>query len=297
MKQLPILLSVVAACVFAAGGTMAEDNTRNDAARAIDGDLDTVTHLTPARTTGWQTAVFDLGGARRVNRLRVAPIADVDGVGAAVDHLDLVILYTTDSGDPAKRRFLPVTNLGNGFKGGERVVAEAVSTNGAVSGVRHDYSDSGHYSLTFDAVNATAVGVQFSRGAGDDQPWNHFAVREVEAYNDGTKAEIAGVRVFSGKRALPSADDKDAPPLARSRQDSYARLRALPLGAITAEGWFSSATRPAWADTWTSSSRICSTSRSLPAITITGPPSARSRDGVESFPACTGMGWCNWRSR
>jgi len=237
MTRFGIRPLVFAACTFAAGAAMAGDNTRNDAARAIDGDLGTVTYLTPERTTGWQAAVIDLGGARRVNRLRVAPLADVDGVGAAVDHLDLAIVYTTDSGDPANRRFQPVTNLGSGFEGGERVVAGAVSAEGTVSGVHHDYADSGYYSLTFDAVDATAIGVRFARAAGDDQPWSHFAVREIEAYNDGTKAEIKGVRVFSGKRALRSADDGDAPPIARTGQESHARLRALPLGAITAEGW------------------------------------------------------------
>ena len=233
MKQLPILLLVVAACVFAAGGAMAGDNTRNDAARAIDGKLATSTALTPARTTGWQTAIFDLGKATRINRLRVAPIVNVDGVGAAVDRLDLVIVYTTDSGGLEKRRFRRVSNLVNGFKSTESAVADAVSPAGAITGVHHSHAAKGYYSLTFDAVKATAVGVQFARAAGDDQPWCHFHVREVEAYDGSSKAAITGVRVFSGARVARSADSEQG----AAEVNPPGCLTALPLGNITAEGW------------------------------------------------------------
>ena len=53
MARFGIRPLVIAACTFAAGAAMAGDNTRNDAARAIDGDLGTVTYLTPGRTTGF----------------------------------------------------------------------------------------------------------------------------------------------------------------------------------------------------------------------------------------------------
>jgi len=48
---------------------------------------------------------------------------------------------------------------------------------------------------------------------------------------------VAACVFFAASGAVCPADDGDAPPIARSGQESYARLRALPLGAITAEGW------------------------------------------------------------
>lgn len=174
------------------------ETTRDDATNAIDGNIATSSYVTASGTVGPQIATFDLGNATHINRLRVAPIADVDGTGNPVDHLNLVILYSTNSGDLLSRSYQPVTNLTNGYQGTELAVADAVNADGTVTRIYHDYvNDGGYYSLTFDGVDATAIAVQFTRDLADDLPYTHFHVYEVEARNGDVKATISGLRAFS----------------------------------------------------------------------------------------------------
>lgn len=173
------------------------ESTRDDAGLALDGNYDAPTYLTASGTVSPQIAMFDLGGRQRVSRIRVAPVGDVDGVGNVLDNLDLTISYTTESGEWLERRYQPVANLGNGYDGTELALAEAVNPDGTVDNLHHDYVTDGTYSLTFEAVEATAIAIRFQRDVNDDLLYTHFPVYEVEAYAGNTRVPLSGVRVFA----------------------------------------------------------------------------------------------------
>jgi hypothetical protein len=173
--------------------------TRGDANNAIDqgsggigGNLNTATYLnsSDSGTTGGpsglapQIAAIDFGIPIPVDHLRVAKRANIDGVGSAAEHMDLQILYTTDTGPLNTRNYAPVTGLANGYLGTELITAAAVNSNGTVTQDIHDYATSGYYSLTFDRVNATALAIQYSRDALDSPNMGtYYYVWDIQAHN------------------------------------------------------------------------------------------------------------------
>ena len=166
-------------------------NPRGDEGLAVDSDEESWSFLTPSATEGPHLAVLDLDASQPINRLRVRKWGDTDDTGpdggapglAPIDNNDLQILYTTDTGPINERTYQPVGGLANGFEGAELINADGVtSADATVDNDHHDYGSDGWYSLTFDAVDATALAVQFSRDAGDNQPWVHYRVNEFEVY-------------------------------------------------------------------------------------------------------------------
>jgi len=190
----------------APGGT---DRIRPDLANAFDGDLNTDSYLTTARThytDHRKQRVAMSFDATDVNRLRVSKYGDViwdDDLPAYP--VDLAVYSTTDStATPLENRaWSRVGRMTNGYNNGattvEQIDATAVQRSGSVfedvdnkGGPEHPgYPE--FYSLTFDTVaNATGLMIEFnaspSRAA--SIPWNHYRAREIEAHYD-TDAVLA----------------------------------------------------------------------------------------------------------
>ncbi|MEX0868022.1 MAG: FecR domain-containing protein [Pirellulales bacterium] len=159
-------------------------NNRGDQARAIDGDLQTWSFLTPSSTVGPHVVALDLGGARGVAALRVAKFGDTDNAGGApglgpIDHMDLQVLYTTDKGPLHERTYAPVDNLRT--FAGERIRAASVdSVTGEVDNDRHNFAKDGWYRFGFEPVEATAIALRFARDEADTAPYTHYRVFEFE---------------------------------------------------------------------------------------------------------------------
>jgi hypothetical protein len=171
---------------------------RGDGAYVIDNRLDTWSYLSsPSTTVPMQFGVNLSGGAQRVNRIRLAKLADLDGVGETVDPANLTVLYTTDTGALKDRRWYPVKNLGNGMHGSERMRATAVNRDGTIEGDVHDFAAHGFASLTFDALNATGLGLAVARPAGS-RPYTHYPLFTFEAHYE------ASLDVSEGRLPLAS---------------------------------------------------------------------------------------------
>jgi hypothetical protein len=121
------------------GGSTAQD--RGDTAVSFDGDVNSFSFLTASGTTAAQRIGIDLGTPMDVTRLRVNKrSANVDGAGDPLDHVDLQLLFTADSGPLEQRSYAPVAGLTNGFSGSELINAAAVnSANATVDDDMHDF--------------------------------------------------------------------------------------------------------------------------------------------------------------
>ena len=166
-------------------------NNRGDQGNAIDGDEGTWSFLTPSGTAGPNTVALDVGESRTLGRLRVAKWGDTDDAGPnsgapgiePIDNMDLEILYTTDTGPLEERTYQPVTGLISGFNGEELIQADAVdSATGTVDNEHHNFAIDGWYSLTFDAIDATALAVRFSRDSGDSTAFTHYRAYEFQLF-------------------------------------------------------------------------------------------------------------------
>jgi hypothetical protein len=153
--------------VFADNGA---ESTRADAALAIDAKLETSSCLAAGFTQGDQRALFDFGGLKAVNRLRAAKIGDIDALPGS-DVMDLVVLYSSDSGPLRDRTYHAVSGLQNGYLGLELIKAATVNADGRIENDTHDFAADGWYSLTFDVVNATALALHLHRDAADPFPY------------------------------------------------------------------------------------------------------------------------------
>ena len=178
-------------------------NNRGDQHLAIDDDNSTRSFLTPSFTASPHIAALDLGSLTEINRFRADKGGDTDGTGNGapglepIDNMDLKILYTTDSGPLEQRSYLPVSGLINGFNGTELINADDVdATTAMVDNDHHDSEFDGLYSLTFDNVQATALGIQFARDSGDGAPWTHYYAWELDAMLDNDEYPIEGIDVF-----------------------------------------------------------------------------------------------------
>ena len=184
-----------------------ELNGRGDEFAAIDGVLGTSSFLTPSGTTEPHTVALEIGQGEIVDRLRIAKQGDLDGTSAGapgiepIDNMDLEILYTTDNGPLEQRTYLPVRNLISGIGGSEQIDADNVDPlTASVDNDHHDFATDGWFSLTFDAVEATALAVRFARDADDSASWVHYQTLEFEIY----RATLTGD--FNGDGVVDVAD-------------------------------------------------------------------------------------------
>ena len=169
---------------------------------AIDDDLGTFGSPTPSGNLDPAIVALELNGPFPVDRLRLAKTnlqgcncSDLDGDGGN-DLADLVVLWTDDTGPLNERTYLPVTGMTNGFEGTEllqtdpTVAGNGVYSDGTIVADNHIGVDSpvGHgrwWSVTFDAVNATAIGLRIARNPLDpDGSQNvHYGVDEYEVHS------------------------------------------------------------------------------------------------------------------
>ena len=139
-------------------------------ANAIDGNLATATWSTESGNT-IKPAYLEVSFASTpVNRLRLYKTADYG------PH-DLVIQYTTDTGDLSGRTWSNVSGLDNGFKGTEAMSINSINpATASITNDHHDSAASGYASLIFDTVTATGLRIAFS----GYQENNHYRVHEFE---------------------------------------------------------------------------------------------------------------------
>jgi hypothetical protein len=155
---------------------------RGDQDLAIDGNLGTETYLTVSGTSTPTAAVLDLGAGASVDRIRVNKFTN-NVAGGGTEPMDLQILYTTDTGPLEQRTYQPVSGLTNGFEGTELIVADTIDANSAtVFGDLHQFPVDGWFSLTFNAVDATAIAFAFKKPDGAPIPWVHYPTTEIELY-------------------------------------------------------------------------------------------------------------------
>ncbi|MEX0586070.1 MAG: lamin tail domain-containing protein, partial [Pirellulales bacterium] len=241
-------IPIVAIDQFAGPGGI--DRDANDAAAAIDGNLLTVANLTTAgtdRSHGPQRVAVDLGAATLLNRLRVFKNGDLDGVTELAnwpDLTDLRILYTTDAGPLDQRTYLPVSQLTSGYNGAEPIKSTLVEyATGRVHEDRHDGLAEGYYSLTFAAVAATGLAIEFTSSELDLNGVNRYPIHALQvAYNsdavlapqpvstppayNGAVSDLA-VRTF--ERATPGGINRSGPrgPSVTDQADSIVKFNEI----------------------------------------------------------------------
>ena len=169
-------------------------SSRGDEGWAIDSNLGSWSYLTPGGTIGTQTVALDLGASRTVDAIRVAKWGDCDATGAGspglgdIDSMDLRILYTADTGALGTRSYSIVSGLSNdatepivtGLSGGSAGPSGVFAATATVGNDNHDYATNGHYRLNFDAVDATAVAIEFAKDAADVHPFSHYRTFEFQ---------------------------------------------------------------------------------------------------------------------
>ena len=155
--------------------------------------------------TDHPTAVaLDLGSATSVNRIRLAKVTNQVTGSGIVEPMNVQILYTTDTGPLNERTYQPVSGLTNGFNGTELINATTVdSSNATVLGEIHQFSTDGYFSLSFDAVNATAIAYVISKPDGSANPYINYPVFEFELYDS---AVIAVPGDYNGNGVVDGAD-------------------------------------------------------------------------------------------
>jgi hypothetical protein len=150
---------------------------------AIDGDLNTWSYLTMSFTDNPVAAALDLGSATAVNRIRVAKVTNQVTASGIVEPMDLQVLYTTDTGPLNERTYQPVSGLTNGFGGTELINASSVdSSTASVLGEIHQFGTDGWFSLSFDAVNATAIALGIAKPDGSANQYINYPIYEFELY-------------------------------------------------------------------------------------------------------------------
>jgi len=158
------------------------NRNRGDMGFLIDGNAATWSYATSSNTDQKTIIAFDLDGLHTINQLRIDKVsANIDSTGTAVDHADLEILVSTDTGALNTRSYYRVSNLINGDLGNELVTATSVNSDGTIEG---EHSGAGYYTLTFNPATVTAVAISVVRSAGDALPYVHYPAYEVEAYYD-----------------------------------------------------------------------------------------------------------------
>lgn len=186
-SQLSTEVPVVGIDVFDAA-TQTIDRKRpaaqgNPPPNAIDNNPLTWSGLTPSANNIPVIVALDLEGMEWVDRLRVAKTTgDMDGVDGRVDVMDLEILYTTDTGPLNQRVYHRVSDLTNGYLGGELINA-TVNADGTIDNDVHNPATDGMWwSVTFKPIWATALALRVARDPGDVQPWVHYTASEFQIF-------------------------------------------------------------------------------------------------------------------
>jgi hypothetical protein len=171
---------------------------------AVDGDANTWSYLTMSFTNNPVTAALDLGSATSVNRIRVNKVTNQVTGSGIVEPMNVQILYTTDSGPLNQRTYQPVTGLTNGFNGSELVNAPTVdSPTASVLGEIHEFAADGWFSLSFNAVNATAIAYVIAKPDGSANQYINYPIAEFELYAPGVVAHPGD---FDGDGDVDGAD-------------------------------------------------------------------------------------------
>jgi hypothetical protein len=161
--------------------------TRPGAEDSFDGDDTTANFLTPAFTAVPNIAAFDLGVPSSISAIRIAKGGDTDQAGggsgapglAPIDNMDLQILVTTDGGALNERNYWPVAGLRNSAD--EPINADDINADdGTVDNDHHNFDEDGWYTLEFDPVVTTALGLRFERDTEDSAAWTHYFLFEIE---------------------------------------------------------------------------------------------------------------------
>ncbi len=161
-----------------------QNNNRNrgDMGFLIDDNEATSSYSTGGFTDLQTIIAFDLGGSHTINQFRLFKVtANIDGTGTVVDHPNLEILVSADTGALYTRSYYRVSGLINGDQGSELFTAVSVNSDGTIIG---DTSDNKWCTVTFDPATVTAVAFSVVRPVTDDWPFVHFPMTEVEAYYD-----------------------------------------------------------------------------------------------------------------
>ena len=232
----PLPLTDIA--VFRPSQQTLSPNNPGDQNNAIDGDDVTWTLLTPDNSQGPQLATLDFGTTRDVNRLRVNKLGNTDQSSAGapglapLDNMDLQILFTTDTGSPAERRYSPVRGLTSGFLGWEPINADAIDPLSAtVDNDHHDTVTDGWYSLSFETVAASGLAIRFDRDSLDTSSDVHYLVQEIEVH---TPVELDPTEIVTtlGIDQFPGPDgterDRGDAELARDGDLTTAALLTTP---------------------------------------------------------------------
>jgi len=204
MKKLLMVVMTVVGVIAMAGPVEAVglftptgiwvSSSRGDEGLAIDNNLGTWSFLTPGLTTGTQTVALDLGASKTIDAIRVAKLGDCDSTGGGspglgnIDSMDLRILYSADTGALGTRSYSIVSGLSNdatepivtGLSGGSAGPSGVFPVTAEVGNDNHDYATDGHYRLNFDAVDATAVAIEFTKDAADVFDFAHYATFEFQ---------------------------------------------------------------------------------------------------------------------
>jgi len=158
--------------------------------KAIDGDLTTLSFLTPSGNTLEAIVALELSTPSTVNRFRVNKFqSDTDDNGGT-DSMDLQILVTIDSGPLSTRNFVPVSGMVNGYQGAELINASSVVSNGSIIGDVHDPVNGTFWSVTFDALPVTAVAMRFNKVSGPGGPFVHYPVGEFQIFGPSPGATV-----------------------------------------------------------------------------------------------------------
>jgi hypothetical protein len=181
------------------------NDDRTDQFLANDGDTNSFSYLTINLTDHSVDAALDLGSATSVNRIRVAKFSNqVTGLGYVVP-MNLKVLYTTDTGPLNERTYHPVSGLTNGFNGTELIKADSVdSSTDTVLNEIHQFSTDGWYSLSFNAVNATAIALELIKPDGSVDQYVNYPVQEFELYHSDVIAGVPGD--YNGNGVVDAAD-------------------------------------------------------------------------------------------
>lgn len=161
----------------------------------VDGNTNTYTWVTAAWYSGLNHIGLDLGGVYPIYQIRLWK-DNYDGYNPGPGHADpphtknLVIQFTTDSGNMADRNWENVSNLTNGYLGLELMVATAVNVDGTVELDVHDSVNEGHgwASLSFDLVEATGIRITFTTPT---DFLNHYKLHEFQVHYLDPAAIIA----------------------------------------------------------------------------------------------------------
>ncbi len=155
------------------------DRTRVDIANLIDNDEGTMSYSTAGFTEEQTIIAFDLNGSNMINQLRFFKTSnDIDGTGT-LDHPNLEILISTDTGALNTRTYHRVAGLVNGDQGSELMTAVSFNSDGTIES---ETSNNTWCTVTFDPVTATAVAFSVVRPLTDDYPYVHYPMTEVQAY-------------------------------------------------------------------------------------------------------------------